>query len=197
MVLPEPTRITQLVANILDRLQIPYFVGGSLASSLHGIPRATQDADIVADIKSEHIVPFVEALRTQFYVDEQMIRDAIERRSSFNVIHLETMFKVDVFVFRNELGREAMARRERYQLSDQSASYIFLATAEDIILSKLQWFRLGEGTSERQWLDVLGVLQVQGDRLDFPYLQRMAGQMGVHDLLRQAIEDAAIDTRDN
>jgi len=126
------------------------------------------------------------------YVDEQMIRDAIERRSSFNVIHLETMFKADVFVFRNELGREAMARRERYQLSDESASSIFLASAEDIILSKLQWFRLGKGTSERQWLDVLGVLQVQGNRLDFSYLQRMAGQMGVADLLRQAIEDAGI-----
>ncbi|MCD5412844.1 MAG: hypothetical protein LR006_01840 [Dehalococcoidia bacterium] len=126
------------------------------------------------------------------YVDEQMIRDAIERRSSFNVIHLETMFKADVFVFRNELGREAMARRERYQLSDESASSIFLASAEDIILSKLQWFRLGKGTSERQWLDVLGVLQVQGNRLDFSYLQRMAGQMGVPDLLRQAIEDAGI-----
>lgn len=121
-----------------------------------------------------------------------MIRDAIERRSSFNVIHLETMFKADVFVFRNELGREAMARRERYQLSDESASSIFLASAEDIILSKLQWFRLGKGTSERQWLDVLGVLQVQGNRLDFSYLQRMAGQMGVADLLRQAIEDAGI-----
>ncbi|MCL0077029.1 hypothetical protein M1O12_03290 [Dehalococcoidia bacterium] len=192
MVLPEPTRITQLISNVLDHLQIPYFVGGSLASSLHGIPRATQDVDIVADIKSGHVAPFAEALRTQFYVDEQMIRDAIERRSSFNVIHLETMFKADVFVFRNELGREAMARRERYQLSDESASSIFLASAEDIILSKLQWFRLGKGTSERQWLDVLGVLQVQGNRLDFSYLQRMAGQMGVPDLLRQAIEDAGI-----
>ena len=110
MVLPEPTRITQLISNVLDHLQIAYFVGGSLASSLHGISRATQDVDIVADIKSEHVEPFAEALRTQFYVDEQMIRDAIEYRSSFNVIHLETMFKIDVFVFRNELGREAMAR---------------------------------------------------------------------------------------
>lgn len=194
MVLPEPTRITQLVARILDHLHIPYFVGGSLASSLYGIPRATQDVDIVADIKPEHIKPFVEAVKTQFYVDEEMLRDAIERRSSFNVIHLQAMFKVDIFLLLgDEASRQEMVRRERYQLSDEDENGIFVASAEDVILNKLHWFRLGERVSERQWLDVLGVLQVQGVRLDFGYLKRRATQIGIDDLLKQAIEDAGIE----
>jgi len=100
MVLAEPVQITLQIVQVFDRLNFPYFVGGSLASSLHGVPRATQDVDIVTDIKIEHIPQFVKAFESEFYIDADMIRDAIQHRTSFNIIHLETMFKVDIFILK-------------------------------------------------------------------------------------------------
>jgi hypothetical protein len=88
MDLAEPVQITQQIAKDFDRLNIRYFVGGSLASSLHGVPRATQDVDIVADIKNEHIPQLVKAFGTEFYIDADMIREAIQQQTSFNIIHL-------------------------------------------------------------------------------------------------------------
>lgn len=191
MVLPEPIRITRLVAAVFDSLKIPYFVGGSLASSLHGIPRATQDADMVAVMKPQHVAPFVRALEATFYVDPEMIQDAVQRRSSFNVIHLETMFKIDVFLLQDDAtSREAMARREKHDLVEESPQELFVASAEDIILHKLLWFQLGGGASERQWGDVMGVLQVRGENLDFAYLRKGAGSFGVGNLLNQAMSEA-------
>lgn len=194
MVLAEPVQITRLIAEVFERFQIPYLVGGSLASSLHGIPRATQGVDMVADLKPQHIAPLVRALETAFYIDADMVRDAIQRRSSFNVIHLATMFKVDIFVLQdNRASQEEMARRERYELSEKPRQELFVATAEDIILHKLHWFQLGGGVSERQWNDVLGVLQVQKGKLNLSYLQQAAKHMGVKDLLEQAFRDAGIE----
>jgi hypothetical protein len=191
MILAEPIQVTQLIAKVFDRLQIPYLVGGSLASSLHGIPRATQDVDMVAGLKPQHITPLVKALEAAFYIDADMIHEAIQHGSSFNVIHLDTMFKIDIFVLQDDpASREEMTRRELYKLSEESEQGLFLATAEDIILRKLYWFQLGGGSSERQWNDVLGVLQVQKEKLDYPYLQRGARQMGVAILLEQAVKDA-------
>ncbi len=155
MVLAEPAQVSGFIADVFDRLQITYLVGGSLASSLHGIPRATQDVDMVADLKLQHVTPFVSALKTAFYVDEDMVRDAIRRRSSFNVIHLATMLKVDVFVLQKDTAsQQDMGRRELYELSEEPRQELFLASAEDIILHKLHWFQLGGGISERQWKDV-------------------------------------------
>jgi hypothetical protein len=192
MILAEPIQITQLIANVFDQLQIPYLVGGSLASSLHGIPRATQDVDMVAGLNPKHVAPLVKALETVFYIDANMIHEAIQHGSSFNVIHLDTMFKIDIFVLQDDpVSREEMTRRELHKLSEDTEEGLFLATAEDIILRKLYWFKLGGGSSERQWNDVLGVLQVQKEKLDYSYLQRGAHKMGVATLLKQAIEDAA------
>lgn len=193
MVLAEPAQVAGLIADVFDRLEIPYLVGGSLASSLHGIPRATQDVDMVADLESQHIPPFVSALETAFYVDEDVVRDAIQRRSSFNVIHLVTLFKVDIFVLQKDIAsQEEMARRERYELSEEPRQELFLASAEDIILHKLHWFRLGGGISERQWNDVQGVLRVQNEKLDLSYLQRGAEHIRVEELLEQALRNAGI-----
>ena len=191
MILAEPIQVTQLIAKVFDRLQIPYLVGGSLASSLHGIPRATQDVDMVADLKAPQVTPLVKALEAAFYIDADKIHEAIQHGSSFNVIHLDTMFKIDIFVLQDDpASREEMSRRELYEISEESKEGLFLATAEDIILRKLYWFQLGGGSSERQWNDVLGVLQVQKERLDYPYLQLGARHMGVASLLEQAIKDA-------
>ncbi len=117
MVLAEPIQVTLRVVRVLDRLGVDYLVGGSLASSLHGVPRATQDVDLVAMLRAHHVDEFVAALSPDFYVDADMIRDAIRRLSSFNIIDLTTMMKVDIFIGRGDAQqREEMARRERYAL---------------------------------------------------------------------------------
>ncbi|MCP4110861.1 MAG: hypothetical protein GY749_35920 [Desulfobacteraceae bacterium] len=196
MVLAEPVQITQLIAEVFDRLQIPYLTGGSLASSLHGIPRATQDVDMVADIKPHHVALLAEALKTTFYIDAVTVQEAIQRGSSFNIIHLATMFKVDIFVLQEDIAsQEEMARREKYQISE-SESEFYVASAEDTILHKLYWFQLGGGVSERQWNDILGVFQVQHEKLDFSYLKRGAVLRGVTKLLKQAFKDANTEISD-
>jgi len=193
VLLAEPLQIIQRIAREFKRLDIQYFVGGSLASSLHGIPRATNDVDIVAEITSKHIPLLVNALEAEFYIDAEMIQDAIHHQSSFNVIHLATMFKVDIFVLKTDkASQEEMTRRGQYQISEGLDETLFLASAEDVIVHKLYWYQLGGSVSERLWTDVLGVLQVQGDHLDYPYLEQAAHQRGVSDLLTQALKDAEI-----
>jgi hypothetical protein len=95
--LADPLLVVAAVARALDELSVRYVVGGSVASMLYGIPRATQDVDLVAEIGFDHAEPFAARLRDAFYVDADMIRDAVRRRASFNVIHLGTMFKAYVF----------------------------------------------------------------------------------------------------
>lgn len=191
MNLGEPIRVTQQVAQAFERLGIPYLVGGSLASSMHGIPRATQDVDMVADIELNQVASLVEALQAEFYIDDEMIQGAIRNQSSFNIIHLDTMFKVDVFVLKSdENSQQEMKRREQYQVSDDPQDQLYLATAEDVIIHKLRWYQMGGGISERQWHDVLGIIQIQGDRLDYAYLKQMAQHRGIGDLLEKILEEA-------
>ena len=193
MTLASPIRITRLVAEIFDKLNIPYMVGGSLASSVHGIPRATQDIDIVADIKPVQVDSLVKAFEGEFYIDADMVQDAIKYRSSFNIIYLETMFKVDIFVLKNDLAsQDEMNRRQPYQASEDSQSVFFISSAEDIIIQKLHWFQLGGKTSERQWNDILGVFKVQTETLDYDYLLKGAKLKGVAELLEQAIKETGI-----
>ena len=193
MTLLDPIFVAQLVADAFDRLDIPYLIGGSLASSLHGIPRTTQDVDLVADIKMFQIPMLVAALESAFYVDAEMMREAIQRRASFNFIHLATMLKIDVFILKNDpLSQNEMARRQRYEVEDRPDIHLFLASIEDTIVRKLEWYRLGGETSERQWRDMLGVIEVQQKHLEFDYLAEAAEQCGVTDLLRRAFHDAGV-----
>jgi hypothetical protein len=140
-----------------------------------------------------HVQPLRKILECDFYVAEELILDAIRRRSSFNVIHLATMFKADIFIPRAEtLGNEELnrARPETVQLESGSRSIRF-ASPEDTILQKLLWFRLGGEISERQWRDVQGVLSIQGTSLDQDYLSRSAQILNVTDLLKRAREESA------
>jgi hypothetical protein len=189
----EALEVTLRVVSVLERLGAPYLVGGSIASSLHGFPRATQDVDVVADLRMEHVPAFMDALRHDFYVDETAVRDAVTRRASFNVIHLETMFKVDIFVAGDDVPtRHELARRQRYTLPLDPPREIVVASPEDIVIQKLYWFRLGDGVSERQWLDVKGVLKVRGGTLDRAYMRELAQRMGVLDLLDRVLEEAGL-----
>lgn len=114
--LPEPVAVTLLVIEALEALNVPYFIGGSLASAVHGVARTTVDVDLVADLRSEHAERLAKALGDAFYVDVEAIQDAIRRRSSFNVVHLETMFKVDVFVSKQRPFDQAQFERRTAQV---------------------------------------------------------------------------------
>jgi len=191
--LPEPIAITLQVAGFLEALGIPYFIGGSLASAIHGISRATLDVDLIADLHLEAVEPFTELLGDAFYVDDQSIREAIRQRSSFNLIHRETMFKVDVFIRKaRPYDQIQFTRRVLQSLAIEPERSVYIASAEDTILSKLEWYRLGGEVSERQWRDVQNVLKVQAGRLDQDYLRQWAAQLGILDLLERALTESSL-----
>lgn len=193
-VMEEALAVTLRVIGVLEQLRVPYVVGGSIASSIYGKPRATQDVDVVADLRDEHIALFIAALGSDFYLDEPAIRDAVRRRSTFNVIHLVTMFKVDVFVAKDDAATvQELARRRSYVPPEAPHVEIALASPEDIVVQKLYWYRLGDHVSERQWTDALNVLTVRGKDLDQGYMHDLATAMGVDDLLTRALRDSGLE----
>ena len=183
------------VLDVFEQLAIPYYVGGSLASSAYGLPRTTMDADLVGDVTLTHVASLVRSLRDRYYVSEAMIARAIADVSSFNLIHLQTTVKIDVFILKKDAyHRSALARRVKDRLiDDDPASAVFLSSAEDVILSKLEWYEMGQRVSERQWLDVLGIIKVQGESLDGEYLVEWSGVLGVSELLRHAYQEAGVE----
>ncbi|MCP5101489.1 MAG: hypothetical protein GY943_38575 [Chloroflexi bacterium] len=190
MVDSEAFQTTLLVTNLLDELGIPYVIGGSMASIIHGMLRTTMDVDIVADIQPKQVSSFVSGLQDAFYADEQMIQQAIQRRSSFNLIHLSTMFKVDIFIPKGRpFDRQQLSRRISEQIRPDSDEQIWVLSAEDVVLAKLEWFRLGGEVSERQWRDILGVLKTQQSLLDVDYLKQWAQALSVADLMERALEE--------
>ncbi|MFH1633289.1 MAG: hypothetical protein ABIG63_04655 [Chloroflexota bacterium] len=189
--LTEPIAVTLLMVTALEKLGIPYFIGGSLATAIHGVARATMDVDLVADMRIEHADTLVQILGDDFYADVEMIRDAIIHQHSFNVIHQETMFKVDVFIRKSRPFDQAQfERRRKYVLSEDPERATYFATPEDNVLAKLEWYRMGGEVSDRQWGDVLNVLKIQGERLDLDYLRKWAAELSVTDLLERAFREA-------
>ena len=189
--LPEPLAVTLQVIDALEQVGARYVIGGSLASTIHGVVRTTLDTDILADLSPRQARPFAGLLASTFYLDLDAIRHAIRQRSSFNVIHLATMFKVDIFIPKGRpFDEQQLDRRQLWIADPDSGRTIYVATPEDTILAKLAWFRLGDEISDRQWRDILGVLAVQGDRLDLSYMHRWATSLGVSDLLERASAEA-------
>lgn len=189
----ESIQLALRVAEIFDEIEVPYLIGGSVASSILGEPRATLDVDIVADLQLSHVQPLVQLMTGEFFIDERMVIEAIERKSSFNVIHLNTMQKVDIFVLSNQpLAQVEMQRRQLLVLTLDPERLAWVASAEDIILQKLIWYRLGNQVSDRQWRDVLGVLKVQADRLDFNYLNQWTQTLELEYLMTQALREAGL-----
>jgi hypothetical protein len=168
------------VGQHFDALGVRWHVGGSVASSILGVPRTTVDIDLVADLRAPHVTPLVTALLPAYYVDEDTVRWAVSTRRSFNAIHQASAIKVDVFCARDDaLGREELARRLMLELRGKPVP---VASAEDIILEKLVWHREAGG-SERQWRDAQGVVEVRRDLLDVAYLRRHAALLDLTDLL--------------
>ena len=179
------------VAECLDRLHVRFFVTGSAASSAHGVARASLDVDLVAELEPAHVERFIACLADAYYIPLDALRVAVTERRSFNLVHLATMFKVDVFVSRRRDYDIVAAERAQLESIDETAGAHRLptATAEDTVLRKLEWFRPGGEVSERQWWDVVGVLKVTR-HADREYLQRWAARLDIADLLDRALTQA-------
>lgn len=179
------------LADAFDALGVRYYVAGSVASSAHGIARASLDADVVADLEPHHVDEIVSRLGSMYYIPIDRLRSAAADRTSCNFIHLATMFKIDVFVSkRRPFDRQAAERALPQALDEASGTATFpIASAEDTVLAKLEWFRRGGQISERQWWDIVGVLRVTRNA-DRAYLRRWAPSLGVADLLDRVLSDA-------
>lgn len=184
------------VVEVFETLGVPYYIGGSVASSKFGIPRATRDVDFIAALQAHQVEAFVSALASEFYVDDLAVRRAISAQRSFNLIHFETVWKVDVFISSDApWAVSKMARRLNLMLDDSADTPVaFVSSPEDLVLQKLLWFQKGSGLSEQQWRDVKGVLQVQAQTLDQAYLQHWARELGLVELLTRALIDAGMKT---
>lgn len=156
-------------------------------------PRATFDADIMADLCPQHVKPFFKRLGDAWYADEGAITQALQAPSSFNLIHFATAMKVGVFLpkLRRFDGGE-FARARRMPLVEGSNVEAAVCCAEDIVIAKLEWYRLGGEDSQRQWSDVLGVLRLNSGKLDLELLRTSAAEVGVADLLQKAVEETAV-----
>lgn len=193
MVVPEWVLVTGKVIDVLEALSIRYVIGGSIASIIHGTLRSTLDADIVAEMEPQHVAPFVEALQSDFYAEPEMILNAIRHRTSFNLLHQETMFKVDIFIPKMRAFDSAqLDHRVKKLLSSEVEREAWVLSPEDIILAKLDWYNIGHRNSERQWRDVLGVIKSQSTNLDKSYLAKMASLMGISDLIENAMTEASM-----
>jgi hypothetical protein len=191
---PDILAVLTPVAEALERLRVPYYVGGSVASSVRGVARATTDVDLVAALRPEHVQPLVDALQDRYYIDGEMLHEAIRRRSAANVIHLATMLKADLFVPEAGAYAQEVFRRLREEpLGEGTPARGFpVPSAEDVVLAKLQWYEQGNRVSDRQWYDIVGVLKVQGANIDTAYLRTWAANLGLSDVLEQAIQDAGL-----
>jgi hypothetical protein len=178
----------------LEQLGVGYYIGGSVASSAMGKPRSTLDADIVADLRPKHVQPLVGLLENDYYIVDSMIEDAISHRSSFNIIYLKNAIKVDVFIpQRDAFAASEFTRKRIIPLGEDDYTRDYaVASPEDMVLRKIDWYNMGSGVSERQWLDVLGILKLNGTALDFVYMREWAADLNISDLLERAIEDAGL-----
>lgn len=162
----------------LSEAGIPFMLVGSVAASYHGHPRATFDIDAVVDADQETLLGFARSLGEGYYVGEESIREAVRFRIAFNVVDEASGYKADLIVRKDRpFSRTEFGRRLKVRILDETVE---MATPEDVILSKLEWARLG--SSERQWDDALQVAKTQKEHLDLAYLEKWAVELGVADL---------------
>ena len=169
--------LTTLISSFFESQRIPYFITGSMASIAQGEPRFTNDIDVVADIPIEAVPALLAAFPSpEFYLSNEAVIDAINRRFQFNIIHVDSAFKIDVIIpERSPFNELRLQRAIRLNLdADHSARF---ATPEDVILKKLQYFQ--EGGSEKHLRDIAGLFTIKGSQIDLKYLEQWAKVLGV------------------
>lgn len=187
--LPEALRILLQVIDVFEELGADYHVGGSYASSVHGVPRQTQNIDLVLEMGQDKVDTFTARLEGEYYLDRDSLRRAVSDRSSANLIHLETGIKIDLFIHGDTpFDKQEFARARSEIIWFNPELQVKIKSAEDTILRKLQWYRLGGEVSDRQWNDIQGIIKAQQDRLDVNYLKHWAEILEVGDLLDRAWE---------
>jgi hypothetical protein len=185
-------RAVAAFVSALDELGIMYYAGGSVASSIHGVPRYTKDVDLVADLAPEQTDSLASRLNTDFYADAGQMREALRFGRSFNAIHFATGFKIDVFPLRKgafHAGEMARSERRAWDVDSTDSVELRVASAEDTILEKLVWYKQGGQVSDQQWSDVLGVATTR--QLDRDYMRVWAPRLGVGDLLGRLFSEAS------
>ena len=192
--LPEPLQVVRRLILVFDALEIPYLIGGSVASSIVGVERATQDIDFVVALEERHIDALVIELEIDFYADSDLIRAAMQQTSSANVIHLPTMVKADLFILPDTpFARSQMERRLQLPILGPDEPQVYITSSEDMILQKLLWYRFTGERSEKQWSDVQGIFRIQAKSLNLAYLIRWADFLEIGDLLQRAGVDAGVE----
>src|SRR5580658_5788545 len=184
-------RAVAAFVSVLDELGIRYYAGGSVASSIHGVPRYGDNIDLVADLEPEQTDSLASKLNTDFYADAGQMRDALRFGRSFNAIHFATGFKIDVFPLRKDAfheGEMARSKKRVWEVDSTGSVELQVASAEDTILEKLVWYKRGGQISDRQWSDILGVATTR--QLDREYLREWAPRLGVGDLLERLFDEA-------
>ena len=181
----DPVAVALHVGTRLDALDVRWVVGGSVASSVHGEPRATQDVDMVVDLRRRHERHFVAALAHDYYIEAEAVRTAVTESSSFNAVHFASAIKVDFFVAGDDaFEAERLTHRQRVETTGGA---VFVDPAENTLLRELEWYRRGGEVSERQWRDVQAIARIQDERLDRDHLRRWALRLGVLDLLERIL----------
>ena len=185
-----PLALVARVAAILDDLDIPYALGGSVASSFFGEPRATADVDIAIRLNAESGESFLERALAEFYVPMESARAAIRAHESFNLLADESGFKVDLFVLGDSsLDRRQLQRRVLIPMPD-APDGLWVTSPEDQVLRKLDWYRMGGSVSDRQWRDVVGIILVRANALDVDYLRMTASELDLLTFLDAALTEA-------
>jgi hypothetical protein len=183
----DPIGIALDIARRITALGVSYAITGSLASAVHGEPRAALDVDLFADLDATTGRGLSDALRDTYYVDADLVQRMAQSGGSFNAIHIASAIKVDVFVTGDDpFEQERLRRRVRIDIPDGSLDHLWVDSAECTVLRKLEWYRRGGEVSERQWRDVLAILRIQRQALDVAVLDLWAPRLGVADLLATA-----------
>ncbi len=181
------------VVDAFESLKIPYAIGGSVASSVRGIARATNDVDFIASLYQRQVDQFAQQLRPDFYADEDHIRTSLEHRRPFNVIYMPTAFKIDIFPATDDFHHTQLERSTPAMFDffgEQLTCRV--VSSEDIVLAKLRWFNESGRSSEQQWRDVSAVLTASSSPLDRDYLDQWAQKLGLSELLEKAINESQI-----
>lgn len=187
-----PERVFRELFGLLERLQIPFAVGGSFASGARGVPRQTNDIDVLVDLTRKLRDPFIEAVQAEFEVtpeDMDMALDGRDPMRSFQLFHRQELFKVDVFLGRfPDLAESELRRASRIELLP--GIWAPCLSQEDIVIEKLLWYELGNRVSDRQWNDLVGVIEVQGQDFDRAYVREWGAKLGVSELVEEAFGEA-------